>query len=141
MKEMLYINKVSAEQVGGGNEVDFVHLPNGQVLGINDECVGLYTSMQAFWDNETPLWSQWLKRKEIKGMKNWRLQSTDAPTWEDAMDALADERVWLRETLYNLIGLWEMEAPMTDIENSIHKAKLMLEYTSTKEESDEFKRG
>jgi hypothetical protein len=34
-----------------------------------------------------------------------------------------------------------MEAPMTDIENSIHKAKLMLEYTSTKEESDEFKRG
>lgn len=74
-------------------------------------------------------------------MKNWRLQSTDAPTWEDAMDALADERVWLRETLSNLIGLWEMEAPMTDIENSIHKAKLMLEYTSTKEESDEFKRG
>jgi hypothetical protein len=66
MKEMLYINKISAEQVGGGNEVDFVHLPNGQVLGINDECVSLYASMQAFWDSETPLCSRWLKRKEIK---------------------------------------------------------------------------
>ena len=63
---MLYIDKVCDEHVGGGNEVDFVHLPNGQVIGINDECVCLYGSMQAFWDSETPLWSHWLNKKESK---------------------------------------------------------------------------
>ena len=45
-----FIKAVTTENTGGGCMVDFVLLYNGQVLGLNDECVVLYDNMEDFWD-------------------------------------------------------------------------------------------
>ena len=45
-----YIKGLSSENTGGGCMVDFVHLWDGRVLGINGECVCLYPNYEAFWD-------------------------------------------------------------------------------------------
>lgn len=50
LPELTFVGGVSSEQTGGGCMVDFVHLADGRVLGINDECVVLYKSMDDFWD-------------------------------------------------------------------------------------------
>lgn len=47
---MEYIKEVSTQDTGGNCTVDFVHLHDGRVLGITDECVVLYASMQDFWN-------------------------------------------------------------------------------------------
>jgi hypothetical protein len=44
-----YIDKVETENTGGGSMVDFVILKDGRVLGINDEYVCLYASMDDFY--------------------------------------------------------------------------------------------
>ena len=33
--------------------LDLIHLKDGRVVGINDECLCIYTSADAFWDGET----------------------------------------------------------------------------------------
>jgi hypothetical protein len=45
-----YIETVTFSDTGGHSIVDFVILKDGRVLGINDECVCLYQSMDAFWN-------------------------------------------------------------------------------------------
>ena len=45
-----YIKRVFTENTGGGSMVDFVELLDGQILGLNDECVVLYESMDAFYE-------------------------------------------------------------------------------------------
>lgn len=52
MQNMEYIEKVFSENTGGGSIVDFIVLKSGQVLGMNDECVVLYSSMDDFWSGE-----------------------------------------------------------------------------------------
>jgi hypothetical protein len=47
---MEYIEKLTFENVGGGSMVDFIHLKDGRIIGINDECAVLYSNMQEFWD-------------------------------------------------------------------------------------------
>jgi hypothetical protein len=49
---MTYIDHIKTENTGGGTMVDFVVLKDGRVLGINDECVVLYKSIAAFWNND-----------------------------------------------------------------------------------------
>ncbi len=46
-----YIDKVETEQTGGNIMVDFVILKDGRVLGISEDCVCLYTSMEDFWES------------------------------------------------------------------------------------------
>jgi hypothetical protein len=46
----LYIAEVTSENSGGGTFVDFVHLNDGRVIGITDDCVCLYESLDAFWE-------------------------------------------------------------------------------------------
>jgi len=47
---MQYIDKLTFENVGGGSMVDFIHLKDGRIIGLNDECAVLYNNMQEFWD-------------------------------------------------------------------------------------------
>jgi hypothetical protein len=47
---MEYIAQITSENTGGGCIVDFVHLKDGRILGINDEYMVLYDSMDEFWN-------------------------------------------------------------------------------------------
>jgi hypothetical protein len=48
-----HIVKITTEDTGGHCDVDFVHLPDGRVIGIDENCAVLYASMQDFYDFET----------------------------------------------------------------------------------------
>jgi len=50
MTSLNYIDRVFTENTGGGSMVDFVQLKDGRILGINDECVVLYESIEAFYE-------------------------------------------------------------------------------------------
>ena len=50
---MHHITKVETYNAGGNCPVDFVHLPDGRVLGIDGECVVLYSSIADFENFET----------------------------------------------------------------------------------------
>lgn len=54
--------------------------------------------------------------------------------WEEAMDELADEKNALWHALDNLTTLWELEASMSDIENSVARARILLDNTTPEEE-------
>lgn len=45
---MTWIKDLTSENTGGGCMVDFIHLKDGRVIGITDECAVLYDSMEAF---------------------------------------------------------------------------------------------
>jgi hypothetical protein len=47
--------------------------------------------------------------------------------WEEAFDQLADENADLRDALMNIIGLWELEAPLPEIENAITRAATLID--------------
>jgi len=47
---MDHIKRVFSENTGGNCSVDFVQLKDGRILGINDECVVLYESIEAFYE-------------------------------------------------------------------------------------------
>ena len=47
-----FIADISSMDTGGGCIVDFVHFKDGRVLGITDECVVLYKSMEQFGDGD-----------------------------------------------------------------------------------------
>jgi hypothetical protein len=47
-----FITHTSAFDSGGACPVDFVHLPDGSLLGITDDCVVLYASMEDFLDGD-----------------------------------------------------------------------------------------
>ena len=50
------------------------------------------------------------------------------------MDELADEKNALWQMLDNIVTLWEMEASMSDIENSVARARALLNDTAPEEE-------
>lgn len=54
--------------------------------------------------------------------------------WEEAVDQLADENNTLRDALDNIVSLWEMEASMAEIENSVARARVILNNTKPKGE-------
>jgi hypothetical protein len=43
-----FIKNIDTHEMGGNVTVDLVHLPDGRVLGVNDECVVLYSSLDDF---------------------------------------------------------------------------------------------
>jgi len=43
-----YITKIETVNTGGGCMVDLLTLSDGRVIGINDECVALYESINKF---------------------------------------------------------------------------------------------
>ena len=45
-----YIQKIDTVNTGGGCMVDLIHLHDGRVIGLNDECAVLYNNMDEFWD-------------------------------------------------------------------------------------------
>lgn len=47
-----FITKIEDYEPDGPVSVTLVHLPDGRVIGINDECVALYPSREAFDDVE-----------------------------------------------------------------------------------------
>ena len=47
-----YIKKVDSMNTGGGCIVDFVHLRDGRVIGINDESLVVYRSMEEYTDGD-----------------------------------------------------------------------------------------
>lgn len=48
-----HVVKISTENTGGGCYVDFVTLHDGRVLGINEDCVVLYASIEDYYENNT----------------------------------------------------------------------------------------
>lgn len=52
--------------------------------------------------------------------------------WEEAFDEIVDEHDALWVCLDNIVALWGMEAPMSEIENAVSRAKAIL--ANTKEE-------
>lgn len=52
--EMAHIEGVSCENTGGGCMVDFIHLPGGRVIGVNEDCACLYNSLEHFYDGGIP---------------------------------------------------------------------------------------
>ena len=55
--------------------------------------------------------------------------------FEEALDQLADDNRALWDALDNIVTLWEMEASMSDIENSVARARILLDNTAPKEET------
>ena len=53
--------------------------------------------------------------------------------WDEAMDALADEKSMLWDALDNLVSLWDFEADIEDMENSFARARRVLNLTRTEE--------
>ena len=50
---MEYIDHIESENTGGGCLVDFVVLKDGRVIGINDEYLCIYKSMDSFWGDSS----------------------------------------------------------------------------------------
>jgi len=48
-----FIAEIQSHETGGNCSVDLVVLKDGRVLGINDECVVLYASMDDFNEGQT----------------------------------------------------------------------------------------
>jgi hypothetical protein len=69
MTNFAYIKEITTENTGGGCMVDFVHLHDGRVIGLNDECVVLYQNMDEFW-NATPQNKPSFALPPIKRMTN-----------------------------------------------------------------------
>jgi hypothetical protein len=47
---MQHIKRIFTEQVGGNLTVDFLELNDGRIVGINEECIVLYASIEEFHD-------------------------------------------------------------------------------------------
>ena len=45
-----YIMKIETLDTGGGIIVDVIHLPDGRVIGISEDCAILYANMNDFFD-------------------------------------------------------------------------------------------
>lgn len=49
---MVFVRGIESEDTGGHCMVDFIHLSNGKVIGVNDECWVVYPSMHVFYTGE-----------------------------------------------------------------------------------------
>ena len=50
MKTNTWIKEVTTEHTGGECMVDLIHLKDGRILGINDECCVLYENIEQFYN-------------------------------------------------------------------------------------------
>ena len=48
--KMAYVEKIDTINTGGGNYVDLIHLEDGKVIGINDECLVVYKTLDEFYE-------------------------------------------------------------------------------------------
>lgn len=48
--KMAYVEKIDTINTGGGNYVDLIYLDDGKVIGINDECLVVYKSLDEFYE-------------------------------------------------------------------------------------------
>jgi len=46
---MHHVTKTETINSGGGCMIDLIHLDNGKVIGLDDECLVVYKSIDAFW--------------------------------------------------------------------------------------------
>jgi len=51
----MFTQGVSCEHTGGNCWLDIIHLKDGTVLGISDDCVCLYGSEEEMWEGEMAL--------------------------------------------------------------------------------------
>jgi len=54
-------------------------------------------------------------------------------SWEEAFEEVVDEKNALWDALDNIVSLWDLEASMDELENSIARARILLEDTTPKE--------
>lgn len=47
-----FVTKIETVNTGGGCMVDIVHLWDGRVITLNDECLCVFKSESAFWDDQ-----------------------------------------------------------------------------------------
>ena len=52
MNNLNFIKDIFTEDTGGHTMVDFIQLKNGKVLCVSNECVVLYSNLDAFYDSE-----------------------------------------------------------------------------------------
>jgi len=52
-----------------------------------------------------------------------------AHDWEEVVNELTDDKNRLWDALNNITALWAIEAPMSEIENALHRAKGVLKDT------------
>lgn len=60
---MNHIEKVETHHTGGGCMVDILTLPNGKIVAVSDEYVGLYDSVDALYESE-PIKGFWINGGE-----------------------------------------------------------------------------
>jgi hypothetical protein len=51
-----FIKKIETFQVGGGANMDFITLANGQVLGIDNDNICLYDNLDDFYEGREGTW-------------------------------------------------------------------------------------
>lgn len=51
-----FIKDIRTEMMGGGCLIDFITLSNGQVLAIDNDLIGLYASIDEFYDGKDGSW-------------------------------------------------------------------------------------
>jgi len=49
-----FVTKVEMQETGGGLDVDFVHLKSGHVIGISEDAIVLYDSVEDFYEGNNP---------------------------------------------------------------------------------------
>ena len=55
-----HVVQIETVNNGGGCMVDFIHLYDGRVIGVNDEAIAVYSSVESFIDfNEDPIAILW----------------------------------------------------------------------------------
>lgn len=62
------------------------------------------------------------------------MNQTTPRNWEEAFDQLADEAAELRDALDNIVSLWDLEAGMDELENSVARARAVLDRTIPKQD-------
>lgn len=62
------------------------------------------------------------------------MSHTTPRNWEEAMDQLVEEKNALWDALDNLTTLWDLEAGMDELENSVARARAVLDRTIPKQD-------
>ena len=69
MKTNTWIKEVTTEHTGGECMVDLIHLKDGRILGINDECCVLYNNLEEFGgggpDEKPSIWFPPIKKTKV----------------------------------------------------------------------------
>ena len=72
------------------------------------------------WDSLTDAEKVAQVRREVEA------QRFKAHDWEEALDQVVEEKNRLWDALNNITALWDIEAPMSEIENAMERGKIVL---------------